>query len=87
MSKENSITIIKDQLIKHAEALMKLADDLQFGGKPLESYQKELIRGAFVPKLKELSEELAYAFAAGHNEHVSESFRQMDIIIGQINKL
>lgn len=78
---------IKQQLIQHAEELMELADRLSIEGKKLNTRDKELIRGAFVSCIKGLTEELIVSFIAGHEDMISESFQQLDKVIGKINRL
>ena len=58
---------VKDILVSHADACMQLAEKLG-GSEPLKDYERQLVRSAMLPAIKESMRIMQSAYAIGDIE-------------------
>ena len=64
---------VKNILMSHAEACMKLAEKLSEKGVSLASHEKQLIRTAMVPALREAMDLLSSAYTIGNEKWMRDN--------------
>jgi hypothetical protein len=71
---------VKNMLMSHADACMQLAEKLG-GTEPLKEYEKQLVRSAILPAVKESMSMLQSAYVTGDVEWMEkESDRLHDLM-------
>jgi hypothetical protein len=68
-SKELHVGVVKDMLMSHADACMQLAETLSGSGRdPLNANEKQLVRSALLPAIKESMRIMQSAYVIGDIE-------------------
>ena len=69
---------VKEMLMMQAEAMMKLADKLGEGGEPLTSADKQLVRVALMPAVKECGDLIGSAFMLGNEQWLEDNMKRLN---------
>lgn len=68
---------LRDLLMSHADAVMKLAEKLDEDGVKLQSYEKQLIRTAMVPALSECMDLMKSSFLTGNEKWMENEMKRL----------
>jgi hypothetical protein len=68
---------VKNMLLGHAEACMQLADKIGKGGERLKEYEKQLVRSAMLPAVKESMEIIQSNYMTGNVDWVEQETKRL----------
>lgn len=83
----HTIDIAADALRREGQRMIDLADRLGSNGRPLKSYEKELIRVAFLTEMKDTSVQAVSSYVSGDRKGFECSLEHMATVFADIEKL
>ena len=67
---------VKNMLMSHADACMQLADKLG-GSEPLKDYERQLVKSAMLPAVKECMDIIQSNYLIGNEQWMTQELRRL----------